>query len=101
HPALISAAVATFAGYLLTLVIVPNAFQSFRELQWSIRNDVSQILLREGAFNQLGKDLTVYVRGRDKNGDLLGVLIHDTRDAANNLTIMAERGAMGRGGDGA
>jgi lipopolysaccharide export system permease protein len=95
RPALISAAAVTFGGYLLTLVIVPNAFQAFRELQWSIRNDVSQILLREGTFNQLGKDLTVYVRGRDKNGDLLGVLIHDTRDAANSLTIMAERGAMG------
>jgi lipopolysaccharide export system permease protein len=74
---------------------VPGAFSAFRELQWSIRNDVSQIMLREGAFNQLGRDLTVYVRGRDKNGDLLGVLIHDTRDSGNSLTIMAERGAVG------
>ena len=99
RPALISALGATLVGYLLTLVIVPNSFQAFREFQWTIRNDVSQILLREGAFNQVGKDLTVYVRGRAKNGDLLGVLIHDTRDAANSLTIMAERGAVGQDDD--
>jgi lipopolysaccharide export system permease protein len=95
RPALLVAAGATLVGYMLTMVIVPGSFRAFRDLQWSIRNDVSQIMLREGAFNQLSKDLTVYVRGRDGNGDLLGVLIHDTRDPANSLTIMAERGAMG------
>ena len=101
RPALLGAVGATLVGYVLTMVIVPESFQAFRELQWSIRNDVSQIMLREGAFNQLGKDLTVYVRGRDKNGDLLGVLIHDTRNAANSMTIMAERGAVGHDEKGA
>ena len=96
HPALLSAGAAVAVGYLLTLVIVPNSFQSFRTLQYTIRNDVSQIMLRDGAFNQLTKDLTVYVRARAKNGDLLGVLIHDTRSPETTLTIMAERGAMGR-----
>jgi lipopolysaccharide export system permease protein len=97
RPALLSAAAAACFGYLLTLVIVPQAFQSFRDLQWSIRNDVSHILLREGAFNRVTKDLTVYVRGRAENGDLLGVLIHDTRQVSSSLTIMAERGAVGPG----
>lgn len=96
RPALLSAAAAACVGYLLTLVIVPQAFQSFRDLQWSIRNDVSHILLREGAFNRVAKDLTVYVRGRGENGDLLGVLVHDTRQPDASLTIMAERGAVGQ-----
>lgn len=96
RPALISAAAAATVGYILTLGLVPAAFQSFRTLQWTIRNDVSQIMLREGAFNQLTKDLTVYVRGRAQNGDLLGLLIHDTRAPDATLTIMAERGALGR-----
>jgi len=101
RPALIGGIGAVLLGYLLSLVIVPSSSRAFRELQWSIRNDVSQIMLREGAFNQLGKDLTVYVRGRDRNGDLLGVLIHDTRDATNSMTIMAERGAVGHDEKGA
>lgn len=96
RPGLMGALVAAVTGYVLTLLIVPAAFQSFRTLQWTIRNDVSQILLREGAFNQVTKNLTVYVRGRDRNGDLLGVMIHDTRQADATMTIMAERGAIGR-----
>ena len=96
RPALLSAAGAACVGYLLTLYIVPSAHQAFRTLQWTIRNDVSQFILREGTFNQLTKDLTVYVRGRGQNGELLGVLIHDTRSPEANKTIMAERGAVGR-----
>ncbi len=93
--ALMSGLAVMATGYVLTLFVVPNAFQSFRELQWSIRSDVSQIMLRDGSFNQIAKDLTVYVKGRSKNGELLGVLIHDTRSPQNSLTIMAERGALG------
>ena len=93
-PALLSAFIFTIIGYALTLFIVPETFRSFKELQWSIRNDVSQILLREGAFNQLAKELTVYVRSRGQNGELLGILVHDTRDAPKNVTLMAERGIV-------
>ena len=95
RPALLTAAAATALGYLLTTFVVPETFQTFRSLQFAIRNDVSQVLLREGTFNQLTKDLTVYVRGRAENGDVLGVLIHDTRSPQASLTIMAERGTVG------
>jgi lipopolysaccharide export system permease protein len=93
-PALLSAATFMAIGYLLTLYVVPETFRSFKELQWSIRNDVSQILLREGAFNQLAKELTVYVRSRGQNGELHGILVHDTREAPKNVTLMAERGII-------
>lgn len=93
-PALLSAAMFMIVGYILTLVVVPETFRSFKELQWSIRNDVSQILLREGAFNQLAKELTVYVRSRGQNGELRGLLVHDTREAPRNVTLMAESGII-------
>ncbi len=93
-PGLLSAFVVMIVGYSLTLFVVPETFRSFKELQWSIRNDVSQILLREGAFNQLANELTVYVRSRGQNGELRGILVHDTRNAPNNVTLMAERGMI-------
>jgi lipopolysaccharide export system permease protein len=96
QPALLSAVAAALIGYLLTLFIVPYSYQAFRTMQWTIRNDVAQFVLRDGTFNQLTKDLTVYVRGRGGNGELLGVLIHDTRAPEASTTIMAERGAVGR-----
>lgn len=96
-PALLCAAAALAMGLVFTLYLVPETMRSFKELQWTIRSDVSQVLLRDGTFNQIGENLTVYVRGRDKNGDLVGVMVHDTRDKERSTTLMAERGALGDG----
>ncbi len=99
-PALLSATGAALVGYALSLFIVPGSVKTFKEVQWVLRNDVSQILLRDGAFNQLGNGLTVYVRGRGRTGELMGVMVHDTRPKDKNLTLMAERGVVANGADG-
>lgn len=93
-PALLCAATAVILGHLFTLVVVPQSIRSFKELQWAIRSDASQVLLRDGTFNHFGDGLTVYVRGRDANGELRGVMVHDTRDPTRTITLMAERGAV-------
>ncbi|MGE5547908.1 MAG: LPS export ABC transporter permease LptF [Solirubrobacterales bacterium] len=94
RPALILAGVATVAGYLMTCWIIPESVQSFREMQWHVRNDVTGILLQEGAFNKFGQGLTIYIRSRDANGELLGILVHDKRNLQKPVTLMAERGAL-------
>ncbi|MDX2222638.1 MAG: LPS export ABC transporter permease LptF [Rhodospirillaceae bacterium] len=94
RPALAAGAGMTAIGFALSLWLVPAATRVFKDLQWSIRNDVTQILLRAGAFNQLNKDLTVYVRDRDEAGTLYGILVHDTRDPKAEVTLMAERGRV-------
>lgn len=93
-PALMCAGAALAMGLLFTLYLVPGSMRSFKELQWTIRSDVTRILLRDGSFNQISQHLTVYVRGRDKNGDLIGVMVHDTRDPSRPTTLMAERGTL-------
>ncbi|MBR9973283.1 LPS export ABC transporter permease LptF [Magnetospirillum sulfuroxidans] len=93
-PALILAAAATLVGYALSLWIIPLTVQSFRELQWSIRNDISNVLLQEGTFNKFGNGLTIYVRARNAEGELLGILVHDKRTPSKPVTLMAERGAL-------
>lgn len=99
-PAMLAAIVGAFASYALTLYVAPHAQRDFRELQWSIRNDVSQILLREGAFNQVAKGLTVYVRGRGAAGELEGIMVHDARNPARPMTLLAEHGVVAGTGNG-
>lgn len=94
RPALILAAATTLVGYALSLWVIPLTVQSFRELQWSIRNDVSNVLLQEGTFNKFGNGLTIYVRARNPEGELLGILVHDKRSPSKPVTLMAERGAL-------
>jgi lipopolysaccharide export system permease protein len=97
RPALMAAALCAGVCAALTLVIVPGAMQGFRELQWAIRNDVSQILLREGAFNQITPELTVYIRTRGTGGDLQGIMVHDRRKPQTPTTLLAERGVVSAG----
>lgn len=97
RPALALAVVMTIAGYALTMYFIPSSVRDFRELQWTIRNDISGVMVQEGAFNVLTDGLTVFVRGRGADGELLGVLVHDKRNPARPVTMMAERGALVHG----
>ncbi|CAH2599116.1 Lipopolysaccharide export system permease protein LptF [Rhodovastum atsumiense] len=94
RPALAVALVAVACGYLLNLVLVPAASQAFRQYQFEIRNRVAAFLLQEGVFTPVSDDLTVYVRARDPDGGLRGILIEDARQKNNPATILAERGRL-------
>ncbi len=94
HPALILSAAATVFSVFLTLWFIPWTMRSFHDLQWSIRNDISNVLLQEGAFNKFGEGVTIYVGSRSPAGELIGLLVHDRRKPEHPVTLMAERGAL-------
>ena len=73
---------------------MPLAYRQFKDLQFSIRHNYSSVLLQEGAFNTVADGVTVYVRERHNDGELLGILVHDERDPAKPVSMMAERGAL-------
>ena len=101
RPALALAFVAVVAGYMLTLWIVPRSYGAFREYQFEIRNRIAAFLLQEGVFTPVSDDLTVYVRRRDTDGTLHGLLIEDGRQHSSEATIIARRGRLVGGASGA
>ncbi len=100
RPALILAGGATALCYVLSLWLMPMTFSQFKELHSNIRSDYSSLLLQEGAFSTIGGSLTVYVRAREANGDLRGILVQDSRDPSNPVTLLAERGTIASTEDG-
>ncbi len=95
-PAVTAALVMIVFSYALNAYYMPTAYREFKDLQTSIRENYSDILLREGAFNEIGRNLTIYVRERTASGELLGILVHDRREGRIPVTMMAERGALVR-----
>lgn len=93
-PALIVTLLTLVFGYLLNLYLLPESYRAFRILQWEIRNTYSHVLLKEGSFNPITSAVTVYVRERAPDGQLLGILVHDEREESAPVTLMAERGAL-------
>jgi lipopolysaccharide export system permease protein len=94
RPALVLAALAVAVGYALTLWIVPETQTAFREFQWEIRNRIAAFLLQEGVFTPVADDLIVYVRARDQDGTLHGILVDDAREPNHHATILAETGRL-------
>ena len=93
-PALILAVLVAGTTYFMTLYLMPLGFRTFKDLQFVVRHNYASVLIQEGAFNTLVNGVTVYVRERRSSGELLGILVHDSRDDQRPVTVMAERGAL-------
>lgn len=94
RPAILLALLVTLVVYAISLYFLPASFRQFKDLQNEFRNDLSAVLLQEGVFTAINKDITVYVRERSADGELRGILVHDNREADRPVTMMAERGAL-------
>lgn len=97
RPALLLALLAAILGWILNLWIVPESHRAFREFQFEIRNRIAAVLLEDGVFNQVGDGLTVYVRARDRDGTLHGILAQDAREKGSPVTYFADRGYISIG----
>ena len=100
HPGLILAMISTLVSMFLSVWFIPWTVRSFHDMQWSIRNDITNILLQEGTFNKFGDGVTIYVRSRSPAGELNGILVHDRRNNERPVSMIAERGAMVYGENG-
>ena len=98
--AFLLAGIVTVIIYSLTLYLLPLSFREFKDRQVTIRNDFSTVLLQEGVFTELATGITVFVRERGAEGELLGVLVHDGRNPEKPVTMMAENGALVRTDEG-
>lgn len=93
-PALILSFIGVLVLFALSAYLLPTANRAFKDMQFEIRNKFVSAVLQEGTFATISDNLTVYVRGRDRNGELAGFLVQDERDRAKPITIVAERGAV-------
>ncbi len=96
RPALLFASVVTVLLWGVTMWAAPKSLSSMQEMRQIIKAQFSSILFREGVFNQVGSGLTIYIRTRAANGDLSGLMIHDSRSksGAYPSTITAKKGTL-------
>ena len=80
--------------FWLNISVVPASFTAFREFQFEIRNRIAAFLLQEGVFTQISDNLTVYVRKRDPDGTLHGIMVDDERNPSDAATIIAQAGRI-------
>ena len=99
RPALYCGTVAVGLCYVLNVWIVPASYHSFRQYEFEIRNKMAAFLLQEGVFTPVSPTMTVYIRARDNDGTLRGILVEDDRQKNVRATILAEHGHLEPNGD--
>lgn len=93
-PGIVVGVAFTLACYVLTLFFVPYSAQHMRSYLTNARSELSAVLIKEGKFTVINDQVTVYVKERDNNGDLLGVMIHNKLEDGTSQTVLADRGAI-------
>ena len=93
-PVLILAAIAFTILMSLSAYFLPAANRAFKDLQFEIRNRFVSSLVQEGTFTTISDKLTIYVRSRGERGEVVGLLINDSRNPQRQVTIVAERGVF-------
>ncbi|MDA7946676.1 MAG: LPS export ABC transporter permease LptF [Hyphomicrobiaceae bacterium] len=94
------------AGLLSVIVLIFNLFvtpASLRELRAHInqvRTDLIAQVLQPGRFSSPEKGLTFHIRDRALNGELIGLIIHDSRAQNQIMTYLADRGQIITNDDG-
>ncbi|WP_419730049.1 LPS export ABC transporter permease LptF [Lichenicola sp.] len=99
RPAMYVAGLSVVLCYVLNVWIVPTSYHSFREYEFEIRNKMAAFLLQEGVFTPVSDTMTVYIRTRDRDGTLHGILVEDDRQKNSRATILAEHGHLESTGD--
>lgn len=95
-PVLGVACIAMVAAFVSNLGLMPAGMRQVKDRVFEIRADLVNTFVREGAFTNPTSGLTVYVAENNSNGDIRGILVHDTRNPKGVTTYMAERGLLAR-----
>jgi lipopolysaccharide export system permease protein len=93
-PVFVLAGIAFLILMSMSAYFLPASNRAFKDLQFEIRNRFVSSLLQEGTFTTISDKLTIYIRGRDERGELVGLLINDNREPHRPVTILAERGVF-------
>ena len=82
-------------------VAQPWSLRLFREHVIQIRADLISQVLQPGRFSSPEDRVTFHMRARGPNEELLGILMHDTRDQKQMVSYLAEQGIIQKQEDGA
>jgi len=85
----VSLMVAVIGAYL-----GPKGLRELRNWAAHLRADLVSTIVKPGRFTTIERGLTFYIRERRPNGQLVGILIDDRRDAKERATFLAERGEI-------
>ncbi|HEY8194391.1 MAG TPA: LPS export ABC transporter permease LptF [Hyphomicrobium sp.] len=72
----------------------PWSMRLLRDYLVQVRSDLLTQVIQPGRFSSPEAGLMFHIRDRDAEGELLGLVMHDTRDKAQSQSYLAEHGTI-------
>ena len=72
----------------------PWSMRLLRDYMVQVRSDLLTQVIQPGRFTSSEDGLMFHIRDRDADGELLGLVMHDTRDKAQSQSYLAEHGTI-------
>src|SRR5215813_8038222 len=76
----------------ISVYVSPKSLRELRLWATEVRTEIVTNNVQQGRFVSIDGQLTLHIRSRAPNGQLLGVMVDDRRDPAARITIIAEKG---------
>ncbi len=74
--------------------IAPKSLRMMRDWLTEVRANVVGTIVQPGRFTTVEAGVTIHIRERRPNGQLIGIFLDDRRDPAERFTILAEFGDL-------
>ena len=98
-PILILAALASITSFLFANVVDPYSKLEFRRLLASARADLISMVVQEGSFRQIEKNLYIQIGERLPGGDFGRVFLADSRQDGADFIYYAKKGSVVEDGE--
>ena len=73
---------------------IPTAERNFRDLEWRVKNNMTQMIFREGEFTTLKNGITVFIDKHENDGSVSGIFVSDESKPDKKITLTAEKGRL-------
>jgi lipopolysaccharide export system permease protein len=92
RPFFAAALVVSLLVAVIAVYISPKCLRDLRTWSTHVRTDIVTNSLQPGRFLVLDGNLTLHIRDRRPNGQLVGIMVDDQRDRKERMTILAPYG---------
>jgi lipopolysaccharide export system permease protein len=79
---------------IISAYFAPKGLRMLRDWLTEVRANVVTTIVQPGRFTPIENGVTVHIRERRPNGQLLGVMLDDRRDPNERITVLAEYGEL-------
>src|SRR5665647_2025499 len=89
--------VAVVVALMVTAIsayFAPKGLRMLRDWLTEVRANVVSNIVQPGRFTSIENGVTIHIRERSPNGQLLGIFLDDQRNPAEHITVMAEYGEL-------